>query len=245
MEFNKVVDRRRWRRLRSNVRYAALVFFIFLAVPAIGTITHEIGHAITGMVLGYRPTIHYGSCAYRGGTCEEMSTLWESQGSKILQNPASEVALQFQALHRTCQRDRRWLAAGGPLSTILIGSVGFVWLVSVQQKRGCTRPLSASAWLGTIMALFWSREVVVLLRELAAFSPEVVYAPDEREAALLCGLPHWVFSLGLGAIGLAVCLQVTAWHPARRRLAFVIGGTIACSMGMGIWYGLLGPFILR
>lgn len=79
-----------------SFRHVLLVFLIFLPLPSIGTLLHELGHAAVAWTLGRDVTIHYGSMNHTGDLDDELDALWHRSQDEIRSNEDSPVKRAFQ-----------------------------------------------------------------------------------------------------------------------------------------------------
>jgi hypothetical protein len=147
-------------------------------------------------------------------------------------------------LRSEARTEHLWCTLGGPISTVLVGTVGLIALARRRRRPGRQESLDALDWTLTITALFWSREVFVMLSHALGISASHRGRSDETTIAGLLGLPLPSIPVLLGMLGLAVCITVTLRHPRGCRLPFVLGGAAGCAVGFVAWYGWLGPHLL-
>jgi len=133
-------------------------------------------------------------------------------------------------------RDEVLISAGGPVTNMLIGTIGFAWLFWL--RRGVPResPLVVSGWCATLLALFWSRQVFNAAGSVALVIIGKGGTASGDETFLTLGVPS--------IAGLVVCGAVVWFHPRAQRLAFAIAAPAGCVVGFVAWYGLLGPHLL-
>ena len=129
----------------------------------IGTLSHELGHALPGYYYGLNPTINY------------QSTSYAPTGGVIRYNPL-------------------YTKLGGPLSNMLIGSIGLL-LLMLRRKKSDELMSTTTAYM--LLALFWSREVIILLISLLS---NTSYS-DETKLSMLLELPRPTIPLVFGMIG--------------------------------------------
>jgi len=195
----------------------AVCTLIFLPVPLIGTLVHECGHAGVACLLGYNPTVHFGS------------TDWTAAG-EAMRSGSDDLAIRL----------------GGPCMDMLVGTAGLIWLARARRDVRRDAPLGSCGWLAALMALFWSRPVFVALRLFAALATgQDFHRLDEVRLAEHFGLPVWLIASGTGMLGAAVCTVIVARYvPARTAVPFALGGVIGSLSGFAVWHGWLGPLLL-
>lgn len=230
--------------IREQIRYAIFVALLFLAVPALGTVSHELGHAAVGLAVGQDVRMHYGSCDISGGTDAELSALLAAHRDEIRSIPDSPIAQRYIALAERARIERLWFILGGPISTMLIGTSGLVGLMLMRRRHGYQSSLTPAGWTLTILALFWSRELFILAQHITGLAMHKPGRSDETTIAHILGLPHSSVTIVLGVLGLSACLIATLWHPRERRVPFVLGGVTGCALGFILWFYWLGPWLL-
>lgn len=205
----------------SPIARLGRVFLLFLPMAALGTLAHEAGHVGVARALGRETRLHHG--------CMES---WEPPGAAL----APEQLRRREDL----------VTLGGPASTALAGTLGLLWLVHLRRREGRDSPPGPLAWCATLLALFWSRQVANPLMGLAAWALRGAWptSGDEAVLARAWGRSEWLTSGLPGLLGLAVCVAVVLLHPPRERARLVAGGVSGSVAGFGLWYGLLGPWLL-
>lgn len=135
---------------------------------------------------------------------------------------------------------------GGPLSTLLTGTLGLLWLIRQRRRVGRDAPLGARGWIAVALALFWSRQVWNVARSVWRVLRGGDFGrSDEVKIAEHLGLPGESISFTTAALGLAVCLAVLLWLvPRQARRPLLVGGLVGSLAGYGLWYRWLGPLVL-
>jgi hypothetical protein len=137
-----------------------------------------------------------------------------------------------------------WIMAGGPVQTMLTGTIGFVLLLIYARRRETLRPLH---WTMIFMALFWLRQPANMISWLVGFS----YAPrpnavaDEIRLARYFDLPDPTLNIVTGTIGLAVLAYITfRIIPSPQRIPFLASGLVGGLVGAWLWFYVVGPWAM-
>lgn len=139
-----------------------------------------------------------------------------------------------------------WIAFGGPLQTMLTGSVGFWYCLGNKEikKYG----LKFRHWIGIFLGLFWLRPIFNLLQGIyfkLNGTHETYFAGDEAKLSELLGWPQGTLSLLFSAIGIVICSYlVFRVIPKQWRISFIIAGFIGSLAGFWLWMNYLGPNLL-
>jgi len=131
--------------------------------------------------------------------------------------------------------------AGGPLQTVLTGSLGLLALWWLPRTE-----MPPKKWLAVLAAAFWSREPFNMLAGFA-FYARTGHSPtrgDEYRLATMLDLNPWALQIPLGLLGIAACTLILFWIPKDWRLPLIVGGTAANVFGFAMWMGVLGPALL-
>ena len=139
-----------------------------------------------------------------------------------------------------------WIAFGGPLQTMLTGSVGFWYCLGNKEikKYG----IKFRHWVGIFLGLFWLRPVFILLQGIyfkIIGAHETYFAGDEAKLAERLGWPLGTLSILFAAIGIIICSYlVFRVVPKQWRISFIISGIIGSLSGFWLWMNYLGPKLM-
>ncbi len=131
--------------------------------------------------------------------------------------------------------------AGGPLQTMITGTIGLICLWWLPREG-----LDYRKWIAMLLALFWSRETFNLLSGLLTYfsTGSAPWMGDEYRLAYMLGWGSWSVQLPLGLLGLAACALAIWRIPKEWRIPVVAGGVPGSLVGFWIWMSLLGPMLL-
>jgi hypothetical protein len=202
-----------------NVRLFIWLFFAFIIVTVIGTLTHECGHYLVAKSLGYDATLHYGS------------TNWQPA------NPNEEVNLDVGI----------WILVGGPLETMLTGTIGLVLLFYFRKSFVNATKLSLQQWLLIFISLFWLRQTANLAAWIGHYfiGGNISYNNDEIRYSEYLQLPRLTISILSAIIGVVVLtIIIIKFVPAKHRLTFITSGLAGGISGYVVWLILFGKYLM-
>lgn len=223
----------------------ALTFILF---TPIGTLSHEYGHIGVAQYLGYETTLHYGSMNYHPSKLSQQrhDLYWKNRPA-VLNEEAFEDQALIEAIGAQMEENSWWISFGGPLQTMLTGTIGFLVLLFREEKIR-QNGLQWIDWLFVFLSLFWLREVfnpVVYIGRKLFFGGDSCFGGDEQRLSL--GLDVWegTLSVAFGLMGLAVVLYIIFRILHKQlRLTFIIAGMLGGTLGFYLWMSWIGPIVL-
>ncbi|MBE2188344.1 MAG: hypothetical protein KGZ71_07920 [Desulfobulbaceae bacterium] len=195
------------------------LFFSFIAATIIGTLSHEFGHYIVAKYQGFEARINYSA------------TFWESLDPEHPILPSSRIAV----------------ALGGPIQTMLTGTIGLVLLFGYRKKLYQTDKLSLGQWLIIFLSLFWLRQTANFCMWLTGYFLNGRFSTgyDEIRIANYFDLPIWSIILITAIIGAFVLAIITfKFIPPRQRTTFLMAGLLGGIAGFYLWLIKFGKYIL-
>jgi hypothetical protein len=211
--------------LAMKAKKLTVLVLLFVFMVPIGTVSHEYGHIIVAKYLGYSTKLHYGS----------MNLIRKDK------NYSKDTRIEKTDHHSFL------ITLGGPIQTILTGSIGF-FLILYRRQKGKHLKLGSLNWLLIFLSLFWLREVFNLI---ISFVSEIInpdgsyFGGDEAWISDYLGLNRGVIPISLGLIGSAIFLFIFfKILPTKVRVPFVFACVVGCLLGYYLWMYLLGPKIL-
>jgi hypothetical protein len=231
----------KWLRTRG-LGSAWLIFWMFVPLPAVGTLSHELGHMVVARWLGHETRLHYAALSHEG----DLSLYAGRCGPPPTTEP--EGLAYGACLQRAVDRDSLLISLGGPLQTMITGTIGLLWLLWDRRQRTSTDPLGRSGWCAVLLALFWMRQLWnqswYVLRWLGGTAAAPI-GGDEARISQLVGLPVWSMSAATALIGLIVCAVVVGYGvPSPQRRSLLIAGGAGSLLGFWLWMDVLGPYLL-
>lgn len=235
--------------LKKKIRPLSWIIFTFISFTVIGTLSHELGHLVVARYMGYETTLHHASFQYYGGMQDTVLFIYEKKSQAIangLEFDASQIK-EFDLAFKKAARESTLISIGGPLQTILTGSIAFLILL-YKRKRIAATGLKTSDWLMVFLSLFWLREPTNLVMSVSSelLNPEGSYfGGDEVRISTALGLPEGTISVIAGTIGLLLSLYIVfKVIPLKLRGTFILGGFIGGVLGYLVWIEWLGPVVL-
>lgn len=230
---------------KINLKKLLILILCFVIFTPIGTITHELGHIIVAKYLGYDTQLKYSSTEWNNDFKKEVIKLYNNNQFEIEKKVFFKDKKTYDVKIKKYNQDELIISIGGVLMTIIIGSIGFVLLFNSQKRKN---NLSCRDWLLVFFTLFWSREVLNLIKGIIngfIFNKGVFFSGDELKISEQLNIYQGMSSIILGIIGLVlITILILKIIPIKLRLTFIISGLLGGILGFIIWMKYLGPFIL-
>jgi hypothetical protein len=199
--------------IRFNVKLFLLLVLAFIIFTCVGTLSHELGHIAVAKVLGYDTYLGYGYMNYD-----------KPNGS-------------FNV------KDSLLIRIGGPLQTMLTGTIGLILLFLWRKKFNINRNLLWSQWLLVFITLFWLRQSANMIMGIGSLNK--LGRNDESRIAYYLKWPLPSISIATGCIGLLVlAIVVFKFIPNKQRVTFLLAGLIGGIIGFWLWLIKLGPILM-
>lgn len=218
----------------------------FIAATVIGTVTHECGHIAVAKMLGYKTELHYASMSadYNEKT-EEIDRYYESNKEILMTKKDSPERQKLESLIVAYQKDGTMVRWGGPIQTMLTGTIGFLLLWF--NRKNIDNKLTLLQWIFVLLTFFWSRQIFNMLTGTALYFKrgKWVITGDEAILSYHYNLPTETIN-AVTAIIATVILLVTVFKliPKQQRLTFITAGIIGSTIGALFWLKYFGPVIL-
>lgn len=192
------------------------------------------------LVAGFMVATVAGTLSHEGGHY----LVARSLGYQVFINYQSTIwkeELHFKA------RDILLITWGGPLQTMLTGTLGFLLLWRFRRSFTPGKPLAFWQWLLIFLSLFWLRQPANLVVGIAIwlFTGQM---PDNDDETYLSDYYHLpasamlVFTAFIGALVLA--LVIFRFVPRGQRILFMVAGMLGGVTGFTLWFYYLGPVIM-
>jgi hypothetical protein len=138
---------------RINIRLVFLLSLAFILFTVIGTLSHEAGHLLVAKAKGYDVRMNYGHTYWRGKYVNEML----NEYGKNISEPG--IKQKYDELKKSRLRDSLQFAAGGPLQTMLTGTLGLILILWQRKKFYQAKELNFGQWILIFICLFWLRQL--------------------------------------------------------------------------------------
>jgi len=229
--------------MKIHPRLFAFLALSFVIATMVGTLSHELGHVAVAKVLGYDTQLHYASMDFNHD--DKLLDYYEPHQKEIMIEGTPEN-LHFKKMLADSESDRHKVSWGGPVQTMLTGTIGFM-LLWFRRKKIAAYGMKFTDWLCVFLAFFWSRQLANFI--LASINYIVYSKPsvhgDEARLSLYYNLP-W---LTLNAVTATIAGILLIWVvffiiPKLHRLTFIAAGIAGSALGYMIWMYWIGPVVL-
>lgn len=238
--------------ITMEMKFYPRTFFVivlaFVGFTVVGTLSHEYGHIIVAKANGFDTKLHYGSMSYdNSGKLKEYWDIYKGHKEEIENGVFFDGKPAFEKMEKELTNASHWVTWGGPLQTMIVGTIGLLllWFRSAKRKGEGFKTLD---WIGVFLSLFWLRQIANLLYGVVAyllFGREHMFGGDEAKLAIGLHLPSGVFAITFGVLGALVgAFIVFVIVPKRLRLTFISGGLVGGVTGFILWLHILGPVVL-
>lgn len=222
----------------------------FILCTIIGTVSHEFGHAAATSLQGRDWTVHYASMSPGKSTLlDSLKNAYQKDKEKIKsETPSPEKETFFKSRERLSKKYKSedlQMRLGGPLQTMLTGTIGFILLWFAGKKNKLRESLTLKEWCFVLLGFFWSRQPAILLQKIFYKCTCSNGRGDEEMIAKHLGLNEWSVITVWGIIGAVILLWITFYAvPLKQRFTFITAGLIGSLLGAALWFGILGPALL-
>ncbi|WP_417368476.1 hypothetical protein [Flavobacterium beibuense] len=218
----------------------------FITATVIGTITHECGHIAVAKMLGYKTELHYASMSPDyDEKIEEIDAYYESNKEILITKEDSPERKKLESLMVAYQKDVTMVRWGGPIQTMLTGTIGFLILWFNRKKIGYK--LTLLQWILVLLTFFWSRQIYNMLSGIIIYFKrgKWIISGDESRLSYYYNLPAETINIVTALIAV-VFLVITVFKliPKQQRLTFITAGIIGSTIGALFWLKYFGPVIL-
>ena len=206
----------------KNKKLFLYLTLTFIVATVVGTLSHEFGHYIVAKSLGYDADIHYAF------------TTWDRDDSDALTDSADSNNIFY-------------ILIGGPIQTMLTGSIGLILLYVCRQSFQDAKQLSLKQWTIVFMSLFWLRQTANFVVWISKFllTGNFSTRSDEVVLAKYLHIPSWTITSATAVIGVGVLVLIlTKFMPREQRRLFILAGLVGGITGYILWLNLLGEMIM-
>jgi len=219
----------------------------FVTATIISTIVHEYGHFFTAKFLGYDARVSYGSTIwYNQGYQDFIDSLTRDERIRIRTNEYFPRKDDYLALMKRIKDEAFLITLGGPVLTILIGTLGLS-LAFIKKRSFTEASLSVKQWVILFTALFWLREPANYILDVLVTIQRGSF-PGRNDEAILAhylGFDAWSISFVLAVIGLGlVTVLYKKFIPDPDKTTFLLAGLLGGLGGYLSWLFILGPIFM-
>lgn len=233
--------------LNFDFKLSIYLTLTFILMTVVGTLTHELGHYTVSKILGYEASINYQSSSYWDN---ELKEYFKSTYEKYSIDIKTDIDFpEKENYHKRVQKyrsDNFWIILGGPLQTILTGSIGFLLLLVFRKRYIKPDHVQFVGWTLVFISLFWLRQVANLF--MAVMSLILKGKPsqrgDEMRLANHLDINIWTIQIATGLLGLIILAIVLRFLPKTAILTFLISGLIGGVLGYYLWLIKFGQYIM-
>jgi len=249
------------KNISIDIKSLFILSFVFILFTVIGTLSHEYGHITIAKILGYETKLHYGSMeCYPKGYLEDSDvkaldsltkkytqTEFDSWPENVKEKSKELSEILHQKYWNIITKNSIFITIGGPLQTILTGTIGLLILI-IRKKSIQYNGLKLLDWTAVFLSLFWLREVFNLITSIGGeiISPKGRwFGGDEFYISQYLNIWSGTISIILGIIGFVISVFVVfKIIPDKIRLTFILSGFIGGILGFIMWMFIIGPKLL-
>lgn len=191
----------------------------FMVATVIGTLSHEGGHYLVARSLGFDASVNYRSTTYPANDVNSIKT----------------------------KNERFLITLGGPVQTILTGTIGLLLLFYRRNSFGSRTYLYFRQWVLIFLSLFWLRQMAIFLAWIAnlLLAGEPSADLDEIKISRYLLFPDYAIVSLTGITGIAVLSMIVfRFIPRTQRLSFIFSGIGGGVAGYFLWFEWLGKIIM-
>jgi hypothetical protein len=227
--------------------------FLFLALAfilstIIGTVSHEYGHYTVAKSLGYSSTVSYGYTNWHDSkTRPFIDSIFSKYSKELEANLDFPRKKEFDLIQDKQTKDAFWITLGGPIQTMLTGTIGLLLLLTQRRIIRETKSIKIYQWLCIFLSLFWLRQFANLVIWIIGYFINGKFSlnGDEVGLALFLNLPKGTIAISTALIGLAVLFFVIfRIIPVDKRITFISAGLLGGIFGYLFWLIWFGPIIM-
>jgi len=163
-----------------------------------------------------------------------------------------DVYIDYQSTHfvsnqEVSKEDNFLFILGGPLLTMLTGTIGLMHVFINRKTFYFTRKLSFIQWIMIFLASFWLRQLFNFFTAVIRFIKKGSFSirSDESKLDVYFGFENGTSSTITALLSIVlIAFLFFKFIPKLQRLPFLVAGLIGGILGYILWFKYLGPIIL-
>jgi len=233
-----------------DIRLFVCLTIGFILFTIIGTVSHESGHYFVARCFGYQAKIHYGSTSinwYEKNELEFLKSVFQKYPTQIKLDQPFPERERYLKIRNSYQKTGYWITAGGPLQTMVTGTLGLIFLVLLRKKYFSAEKLSFGLWFVIFITLFWLRQTanLFLVLPMSIYRGKFSAHGDEFDLAWHWHLPSWSLVTFTALIGILIlAVVIFKFVPVKQRFIFMAAGIAGGVTGYLFWLVLFGKMIM-
>lgn len=232
---------------KFDLKLSIKLIFTFMIFTVIGTLSHELGHYYVAKYNGYDARINYKSAKYYNYEFDDFITENNNKYRYELKNNLDfPTRIEYFDLIEKNRRHHFYFSLGGPVQTILTGTIGLIFLIFYKNKLISDDIIKIGGWILIFLSLFWLRQSANLTMILYSYLINGAFtaSSDEVKIAEYLGFSKISIVLITGIIGFLVLSYVIYILPNKIKLTFIISGLLGGVLGFYLWLIKFGKIIL-
>ncbi len=232
---------------KINLKAFVYLMLTFIVMTVIGTVSHELGHYSAAKLLGYDASINYRSASYWNDDLSEyFNDIFHKYSFEIKNKLPFTEKEEYYALIEKHHKNTFFITLGGPLQTMLTGTLGVILLLINRKKYIKVNSVSVSGWVVIFMSLFWLRQTANMCMSVFSYllKGRISLKGDETKLALYLNLNIWTIEVITGLVGIIVLLIILKLIPKRLLVTFILAGCVGGVLGFYLWLIKFGQYIM-
>ena len=233
---------------KFDIKLFLFLSLAFILSTIIGTVSHEYGHYTVAKSLGYSSTVSYGYTNWDDSkTRPFIDSIFSKYSKELEANLDFPRKKEFDLIQDKQMKDAFWITLGGPIQTMLTGTIGFLLMLTQRRKILETKSIKLYQWFYIFLSLFWLRQFANLVTWTVGYfiNGKFSLTGDEVSLAISLRLPKETLVVSTAIIGLAVSLFVIfKIIPIDKRITFISAGLFGGILGYLFWLVWVGPIIM-
>ena len=136
---------------------------------------------------------------------------------------------------------------GGPLETVLTGTIGFILIFLFRKSFETATQLSFGQWILIFVSLFWLRQTANFVVWVGGYLVNGNFSGrgDEIKLSRILAIPDSTIALTTALIGaIVLAIVVFKFIPITQRFTFIFSGIIGGTAGYLLWLKSLGRIVM-